>query len=968
MRPSVALAIAMACSAVPPAIAGDEAPGGPRDPAVEEAGRALSEGRYGDAESRFRKALEAPDAPGGAAAGLARVLAETGGPADAVEAARRAAKAAPGDPETLVLLGTLLASAGDLEGAEETFRAAVAGSARSVEARVALGEHLRATGRRKESLELLVAANDLWAQGAGSEEPRDLVALVRGRFAIMELDPGFRGQRAETLDLLAGPLREMLPEAYVLVAEAYTRGDGATDLTGKVPNALRPLLERNPNHPDALAAAARAKAARFDGDEAAALAKKALAVNPVHRGAIEILAGQMYGDGEDAAAAALVAKGLVAHPKDRILLSLAAVGPFLAGRNAEFESAVAKVLAVDPTFGRAFLFPARALEDRRRFAEAAAMARRAVAVDPLEAEGWFALGRNLLNLGREKEAREALERSAKVDAWGSIFRNNFTKVLDALTGYATGKTAHFVLQIHRVEDAVLRGLYEEALERSFEDLRARYGFDPEVPILVEVFRDAGDFSARTLGIPGFGAVGACFGKVVTLDSPGALPPGAFAWRATAHHEVAHVFHLQMTRGRVPRWFTEGLAVHEEAVANPSWIRTLDRDLVSALANGEVKGLRAIDRAFRGPGILWAYYQSGLMCGWLEREFGWPRVLEMLRLYGEDRGNEAVVREALGLSAEEFDRAFLEHCRRWTADWKVRPRWSETSLKEFRRRSDAGAGDLEAHLLYAEACLQKGNSIDAGTALARARALAPEDAFLKELHGTLLLHTMKTPEKGMALLREALARGRDHFDLRMALGAEAERQGKAEEALDHYRRAKVGFPRAQGEKDPRAEIARILTGLGRPDEAVRELEEAVALSETDLRGRLRLAGVYEGRGDFERAARILREIVDIRPLPAPAPRGRGEGFPAADVHARLGRALARLGRHGEAADALARAVAAGRDFDPRAEDATVAGWLAEQAKAALDAGRSLEARGAATEALRLDPGNAGAAEVLRSLEK
>ena len=35
-----------------------------------------------------------------------------------------------------------------------------------------------------------------------------------------------------------------------------------------------------------------------------------------------------------------------------------------------------------------------------------------------------------------------------------------------------------------------------------------------------------DFAVRTIGLPGFiGALGACFGRVVTLDSPNARDPG-----------------------------------------------------------------------------------------------------------------------------------------------------------------------------------------------------------------------------------------------------------------------------------------------------------------------------------------------------------------------------------------------------------------------------------------------------------
>ena len=67
-----------------------------------------------------------------------------------------------------------------------------------------------------------------------------------------------------------------------------------------------------------------------------------------------------------------------------------------------------------------------------------------------------------------------------------------------------------------------------------------------------------DFAVRNVGLPGMiGALGACFGRVVTLDSPRARPPGDFNWGATLWHELAHVITLQMSKNRVPRWLTEG---------------------------------------------------------------------------------------------------------------------------------------------------------------------------------------------------------------------------------------------------------------------------------------------------------------------------------------------------------------------------------------------------------------------------
>lgn len=947
----------------PAAIRADDGPAPPTAAAeaFDHAARAFDQGRYADALAALAKAsAEGPEAVR-ARLLASRVLEETGRLAEALEAARLAASLDPG-VDTAVRVGRLQAATGDLDGAETTLRDAAARAANRIGPIEALGDLLRSRGRRKEALACFLRANNAWASAA-LDDTEEILAAVRARVGIRELDPEYRGPVQRIVDVLAEPLRAGSANAMVLQASILARHDE----TGKVANALRPLLTRNPQHAAALAVSAAVKEARFEWGEAADLARRALDVDPSNPLAVEVLALLRYGDGDRKGAEAVVKKALALRPKDRALLALDAIPRYLDGGAEAFAKALEPALAVDPTFGRGWAFLARVMEDHRRFAESSAAARRAVEIDPADADAWFALARNELDLGREKEARAALKKSEETDPWQSGFRNNFLSVLEELDGYTEGGTANFRVLLHPNEDAALRGIYERALEASLADLKKSYGFEPEVPVLVEIFRRADDFSARTLGIPGFAAVGACWGRVVTLDSPTALRAGAFCWRSTLHHELAHVFHLQMTKGLVPRWFTEGLSVHEEALARVSWVRNMDRQLVSAVANGEVRGVLQIDSAFRGD-VAWAYYQSGMMLGWIERQYGREKVLAMLRAYADGADNERAVREGLGIGVKEFDAGFLDHCKRLTGAWKVRPQWNDARFADFRRRSEKDAKDAEAHLHLAEACLQRGNTVDAGSALARARAggVPDEDGFFTLLRGRLAHATLKSPARALELLRSALARGWDEFDLRMALAAAAEQDGAEEEAIEHLRRAIAHFPR---DPEPRRRLARILVGLGDLAGSKAELEAIAAMGESEIEVRLELAAIHEANGDAAALARVLAEVVDICPTPGFREKNdRRPAFPAADVHARLGRALVVLQRPGDAADSFSLAATVGRDYEPKQPPTTIAGFLVEQAKAAHAAGRAEEARRALRDAVRTDPGNSEAATLLEKFQK
>ena len=104
----------------------------------------------------------------------------------------------------------------------------------------------------------------------------------------------------------------------------------------------------------------------------------------------------------------------------------------------------------------------------------------------------------------------------------------------------------------------------------------------------------------TSGCPGMiGALGACFGRVVTHGlAEGAGSPARSRWQATLWHELAHVITLQMSNQRVPRWLTEGISVYEEGREQPR-VGTRDGGAVRAArwSAGKVLKLRDLNSGF-----------------------------------------------------------------------------------------------------------------------------------------------------------------------------------------------------------------------------------------------------------------------------------------------------------------------------------------------------------------------------------
>jgi Flp pilus assembly protein TadD len=166
---------------------------------------------------------------------------------------------------------------------------------------------------------------------------------------------------------------------------------------------------------------------------------------------------------------------------------------------------------------------------------------------------------------------------------------------------------------------------------------------------------------RTLGMPGLGALGVTFGQVVAMDSPSGRKPGEFHWASTLRHEMSHVFILKATRHRVPRWFTEGLAVHEETEASPEWGDSITPDIIVALRDHKLLPVADLDRGFIHPEyasqVLVSYFEAGRMCDYIQQHWGLQKLLDLVQQFAIPRSTPDAVRTVLGMAPEAFDKQF-----------------------------------------------------------------------------------------------------------------------------------------------------------------------------------------------------------------------------------------------------------------------------------------------------------------------
>jgi thioredoxin-like negative regulator of GroEL len=126
--------------------------------------------------------------------------------------------------------------------------------------------------------------------------------------------------------------------------------------------------------------------------------------------------------------------------------------------------------------------------------------------------------------------------------------------------------------------------------------------------------------------------------------------------------MSHVFTLTLTDSHVPRWFTEGLAVHEETAVSPEWGDRLAPPVIMAIKDKKLLPVSELDRGFVHPTgpeqVVVSYFQAGRICDYINGKWGWATLLAMLRDFGNDDSTAAVIRKELKMEPAEFDKQFL----------------------------------------------------------------------------------------------------------------------------------------------------------------------------------------------------------------------------------------------------------------------------------------------------------------------
>jgi Tfp pilus assembly protein PilF len=424
-------------------------------------------------------------------------------------------------------------------------------------------------------------------------------------------------------------------------------------------NLFKEALQRDPKNAQAYYGLALVSADGFDS-KAVEWAAKALELDPKFVQAHELMANLMLEDSDEEKAAAEADQALNISPEALDAMAIHAAIEALADRSPDawFE----KIRQVNPAYGEGYALVAHHLVLNRRYQEGIAYYRKAIEVNPQLWSARAQLGINLMRMGQEDEPRKQLEM-----CYDNGYRNretvNSLRLLDSYKNFVTFQDETTILRLHKKEADLLYPYFEAVLKRSIAAYQKKYKMKLPGPVQVEVYPDHEDFAVRTMGMPGLGALGVTFGKVVAMDSPSGRPPGDFNWASTLWHEMSHVYILTATNHRVPRWFTEGLAVHEETEVSREWGDRMTPDVVVAIRDKKLLPIAELDRGFIRPQypmqVIVSYYQAGRICDYIKSRWGANKLLDMVHSFAQRKTTPEVIRQDLGLTPQEFDKQFLD---------------------------------------------------------------------------------------------------------------------------------------------------------------------------------------------------------------------------------------------------------------------------------------------------------------------
>lgn len=872
-----------------------------KDDAASAARKLYLQGKYDEAREAYEALTDKQ--PVVAALGLAHCMTSVGEPEEATKALTAAATKHADSADLQAELARLAFDRGDYPAAQKLVDATLKLSPDHLLAHWIQAELYRTAGKLKEADAAYKWFVDFYnAHDIKDPDQLRLIGLAAAQFArwnrladqfnflvndlypeILELDPDFW---------------PALYESGLLYLEKYNKADAGRD--------LKAALVLNPKAAEVHAAIAALALQSYELDAARRELDLALEVNPKLIDALCYRGDSHLANFQAADAIKVLEEARKLNPvREETLGRLAAAYAVVDGvkedpKGTRYGKLIDEAIVRNEHCGEFFHALGGGLDQCRKFPTAAKYFREAVERMPQLIAPRGELGMTYMRLGEEVEARKHLDESFAMDPF-NVRVSNTLKVLEVLDGYAILETEHFILKFDRGQDELLARYASRYLEEEvYPELCQHFGFEPKGKSLFELFNKArntnghGWFSARMVGLPYVGTVGACAGKMVALASPNDMPQ-KYNWARVLKHEFVHVLNLQQTDFNIPHWFTEALAVESEGYPRPQVWNQL---LAERVPKGDMLNLENINLGFIRPksSLDWqmAYCQAQLYAQYMKSKYGKDATAKMLTAYADNLTTRDALMRSFQVKQEDFEKGYLDFVKEIVAGLSVQAKPAEMTQAELQRAQEADPENPDLQARLAAALLARKDFPAARKLAQKAVKTEPKHQLANFVLANIHL-VVGDDDLALKLLEDCLDRKKPDEKVLSLLANMKFKEKKYEEAAELYELASKneplnsawtkGLARIYLTTKDNAKLTPVLTKLATldaDDRAIRKKLAQLALADEDFvaaarwanqslqidvmdaDGHRMLAEALMGRQDYPRAVEEYEASVQLDP--------------------------------------------------------------------------------------------------------
>ncbi len=146
----------------------------------------------------------------------------------------------------------------------------------------------------------------------------------------------------------------------------------------------------------------------------------------------------------------------------------------------------------------------------------------------------------------------------------------------------------------------------------------------------------------------------------------------FTLKITLKHELCHLLlHRNISKNQLPKWLDEGVCQWVSDGIGEIFVKQGWSGLDSAVMAGRIIPLKKLTDYFPrdGASLILAYEQSKSLISYVDRQYGYHAIMEILDSLKNGEGVEAALLDSLNLSHQQLEKEWRDHLEN-TPRWLV----------------------------------------------------------------------------------------------------------------------------------------------------------------------------------------------------------------------------------------------------------------------------------------------------------